>query len=575
MFRVLQGIVWYWFLRLFVVACGLLLINLVWLIPAIRNIRSSASTFSLQVAYRINNGVVLFLESTRDQLMNASQQITVDSTQSQIVLDRLLKRNEAFRTIAILDESGFETTRIDRFELVKREDLQFLGKESYFLSARAGTPYFGNVFVTKEWEPYIILAVPIYNNDGVKGVLMATVNLRYLVRGLQELRPEEGLAYIVDQQGFLIVHPNITAILKRINLGNRSIVQKLILDGGTVNGLTPDDTYTQEGIRMFAVGVSVPITHWGIIVESPMRIAFAAERMVIGFAILTILLGMLMVIVMMRATVRLKEANKKLNELLHENYEVGKILVRRDMELTEANTRLIALDQNKSEFVSVAAHQLRTPLTGIRWTFNALLDEELGELTIEQQKVMENGLKSSIRMIDLINDLLNVARIEEGRFGLHFKQQSLTPLIEKILERIQKRADEKGIILVRNISSTLPLLKIDEEKMNIAIENVLDNAIKYTAPAGKVTINVSPVKGGVKLVITDTGIGIPKDQLPRIFTKFFRADNALRFQTSGSGLGLYVVRNVIERHNGTVIITSEEERGTTVTIILPIKDQQN
>lgn len=571
--RVFKGIIWQWLPRFLLIACGLIIINLLWLIPAVRNIRSSASLFSLQVAHRINGGVATFLEATLDELIDASQQITVDPARRQNTLDRLLKRNEGFRDIAVIDASGFETIRIDRFQLIKKEDLRFWGEEPYFLSARKGTPYFGNVFVTKEWEPHVVLAVPIDNAEGAGGVLSATINLRYLVRELRELRPEEGLAYIVDRQGFLIVHPNITSILKRINLGSRAIIQNLILKSRVVDGLAADDSYIKEdGTRMFAVGIPVPVTGWGVIVERPLRDAFAAERMVIGFAILNVLLGMLIVVVIMRGNIRLARVNIQLNELLRENYEVGKILIRRDIELTEANTRLIALDRNKSEFVSVAAHQLRTPLTGIRWTFNALQDEDIGTLTVEQQKIVENGLKSSIRMIDLINDLLNVARIEEGRFGLHFTRQPFIPLIQKAVERIQKLAEEKGVTLALNIALPLPLLDIDEEKMSIALENVFNNAIKYTPPGGTVSVSTALVKEGVKLVVADTGIGIPKDQLQRIFTKFFRADNALRFQTSGSGLGLYVVKNVVEGHDGTLAIASVEDKGTTVTIILPVKN---
>ena len=572
--RAFKGIIGQWLPRFLLIACGLIIINLIWLIPALRNIRSSASLFSLQVAHRVNGGVTTFLETTLDELIDASQQIAIDPTRRDNTLDRLLKRNQGFRDIAVIDEAGFETIRIDRFQLVKKEDLRFLGEEPSILSARKGAPYFGNVFVTPESEPHIVLAVPIDDSGGGGGVLTATVNLRYLVRGVQELRPEEGLAYVVDRQGFLIVHPNITSILKRINFGNRAIVQKLILEGRIVNGLAADDSYINEdGMRMFAVGIPAPVTGWGVIVERPLRDAFAAERMVIGFAILNVVLGMLIVVVIMRGTIRLAGANKQLNELLHENYEVGKILVRRDIELTEANARLIALDQNKSEFVSVAAHQLRTPLTGIRWTFNALQDEEWGELTLEQQKVVENGLKSSMRMIDLINDLLNVARIEEGRFGLHPTRQPFAPLIQKALEHVQKLSEEKGVALALDIALPLPPLDIDEEKMTIALENVFDNAIKYTPPGGTVTVSTILVKGGVKLVVADTGIGIPKDQLQRIFTKFFRADNAMRFQTSGSGLGLYVVKNVIEGHDGTLTITSAENKGTIVTIILPVKNK--
>lgn len=294
---------------------------------------------------------------------------------------------------------------------------------------------------------------------------------------------------------------------------------------------------------------------------------YSSKVILVAVAAASMLGGLIFVIV------RLKDLNQKMSVLLKENYEVGKILVRRDMELTEANTRLTALDESKSEFVSIAAHQLRTPLTGIRWTFNALLDRELGRLNPEQYKAVESGLKSSVRMIDLVNDLLNVARIEEGKFGLHMKKLSFVRFIEPIIERSKRAADEKGVFFIANISPALPVREMDEEKMGIAMDNIFDNAVKYTPPGGTVTIDAMPCPEGLKVSITDSGIGIPREQINHIFTKFFRADNALRFQTSGNGLGLYVVKNIIEGHGGTIGIESIEGKGATVTIILPANEK--
>lgn len=268
---------------------------------------------------------------------------------------------------------------------------------------------------------------------------------------------------------------------------------------------------------------------------------------------------------------RLSRLNKKQKDLLEESYDVGRTLVQRDMELQEANTRLIDLDQNKSEFVTIAAHQLRTPLTGIRWSFDALLDRQQGDLTIEQMKIAQNGLKSSVRMIDLVNDLLNVARIEEGKFGLRTKKQDAGKVMQTVVEIARGAAESKGVSLIEEISPDLPFIDVDEEKLAIALQNLVDNAIKYTPPGGKVSIYMLPENGGIKISVADTGIGIPKEQLPHIFNKFFRADNALRFQTSGNGLGLYVVRNVVEAHGGTINIESIENKGTTINVVLPVK----
>ncbi|MDP3726601.1 MAG: HAMP domain-containing sensor histidine kinase, partial [bacterium] len=287
-------------------------------------------------------------------------------------------------------------------------------------------------------------------------------------------------------------------------------------------------------------------------------------------ALVTWILGMGIAFIIIRGNYRLRSLNNRLNDLLKENYEVGKILVRRDIELTEANARLMALDASKSEFVSVAAHQLRTPITGIRWSFNALLDRELGELNSDQQKMLEDGLKSSVRMIALINDLLNVARIEEGRFGLRFEKQSPGLVMQGAIDRHRKAIDEKGILLSFDMQPGLPSLDIDGEKMNIALDNIFDNAIKYTPPGGTIMVKISEEKKLIRISISDTGIGIPQNQIGKLFIKFFRAENALRFQTSGSGLGLYVVKNIIEAHGGTITVTSEENKGTTMLLTIPI-----
>ena len=289
-----------------------------------------------------------------------------------------------------------------------------------------------------------------------------------------------------------------------------------------------------------------------------------------GTVVIVFLLLVVAVVFIVVSNLRLRKLNQRLNDLVKENYEVGKILVKRDIELTEANARLMALDASKSEFVSVAAHQLRTPITGIRWSFNALLDRELGDINSDQRKVLEDGLKSSIRMIGLINDLLNVARIEEGRFGFHFKKQPFGGVMQGAVDRHKTAIEEKGILFFLDMQGGIQSLDIDEEKMNIALDNIFDNAIKYTSPGGTITVKVAEETGLVKVSVSDTGIGIPKNQVEKLFIKFFRADNAMRFQTSGSGLGLYVVKNIVESHGGNIGITSEENKGTTIWFTLPL-----
>lgn len=288
-------------------------------------------------------------------------------------------------------------------------------------------------------------------------------------------------------------------------------------------------------------------------------------------AVVSLAIGVLLLILLASSHSRLSGLNADLDKHLRENYENAKILIRRDLELTEANTRLQELDTAKSEFVSVAAHQLRTPLTGIRWLYHALLEEDAGELNNRQKRLVKEGLRTTLRTIELVNDLLNVARIEAGRAGFIFQRQSIIPIIKKVALQFEPAAAGKGVKLGVSLpEGSIPPLDLDAEKMSIVLENILDNAVKYTAPGGRVALALSAADNALRVEIADTGIGIPKEQQAQIFNKFFRADNALLFQTAGTGLGLYVVKSVIDRHNGTVAVKSAEGVGTTVTITLPV-----
>jgi len=276
-----------------------------------------------------------------------------------------------------------------------------------------------------------------------------------------------------------------------------------------------------------------------------------------------------------RMAVQLQRSHANLEAQVRERTveldQTAKVLVRRDLELSEKNERLRDLDEIKSQFVSVAAHQLRTPLSGIKWTLYALLEEQVGKLNAEQRKFAQDSYTATIRLIDLVNDLLNVSRIEEGRFGFNMERKDFVHIVQKVYKRFKDMAKNKGIDFSLYLpKEKLPLLDIDEEKIGIALENFIENAIKYTSPAGIVSVTVKEENERISVVISDTGIGIPKDQTSRVFKKFFRAKNAQLFQTSGTGLGLYVSKNIIQNHDGEVYFTTEENKGSVFTFTLPI-----
>lgn len=237
-------------------------------------------------------------------------------------------------------------------------------------------------------------------------------------------------------------------------------------------------------------------------------------------------------------------------------------------------TREKMIEKMKTEFVSIAAHQLRTPLSAIKWTLRMVLDGDFGPITEEQRDFMEKTYKSNERMITLINDLLDVTRIEEGRYLYRPILTDIESVVQFVINSYKEEIEKRKIKFeFKKLKKRLPRVMLDVEKMRLAIQNLLDNAIRYTPSGGQVTISLKSGKKEIECSVKDTGVGIPKDQQERIFTKFFRGANVLRMETEGTGLGLFITKNIIEAHGGKIWFESKEGKGTTFYFTLPVKEK--
>ena len=235
-------------------------------------------------------------------------------------------------------------------------------------------------------------------------------------------------------------------------------------------------------------------------------------------------------------------------------------------------TREKKVESLKTEFVSIAAHQLRTPLSSIKWALKMFLDGDLGRITKEQKKFVKKTYESNERMIGLINDLLNVTKIEEGRYLYSLAPTQLESVAQFVINSYKEEAAVKKIKLeFKKPANKLPLIAIDVEKMRLAVQNLIDNAVKYTKEGGLVAISLRLADKRIEFSIKDSGVGIPANQQERVFTKFFRAANVVRLETDGSGLGLFIAKNIIEAHGGKIWFESMEGKGATFFFTLPIK----
>lgn len=265
----------------------------------------------------------------------------------------------------------------------------------------------------------------------------------------------------------------------------------------------------------------------------------------------------------------------RLEQVANEYNTSTKLLIRRDLELSRANEKLKKFDEVKSNFISIVAHQLRTPLSGIKWTLSMLLNGDMGELNNDQKTFLMKSYESNARMITLVNDMLVADGIQSGRVHYGFKHIDIIDLMDNVLFDVSSQASKRHISIVyKNKFENLPQAYVDPETMRAVLQNLLENAIKYTIEGGKIEIDVKQESDHLVISIGDNGIGIPKDQMKDVFVKFFRARNAIKQETDGSGLGLYITKTIVEKNGGKVWFDSVEGKGSTFYFTVPLKESK-
>ena len=255
---------------------------------------------------------------------------------------------------------------------------------------------------------------------------------------------------------------------------------------------------------------------------------------------------------------------------------VGCVVVFRDV------THEREVDKAKTEFVSLASHQLRTPLSTVNWYAEMLLAGDAGKINKEQKKYLDEIYTGNQRMVELVNALLNVSRLELGTFVIEPEPADIAKLARSVMDEQKPAIDEKKIHLKPSVADNVPIIQADTKLLRMVFQNLLSNSVKYTPEGGTIEFAIWKVKKGeqinvktatedsIAIKVADTGYGIPKDQQDKIFTKFFRADNVREKDTEGTGLGLYIVKSIIEHSGGRIWFESEEDKSTTFYVTLPV-----
>jgi len=229
-----------------------------------------------------------------------------------------------------------------------------------------------------------------------------------------------------------------------------------------------------------------------------------------------------------------------------------------------------------TEFILMVVHKLRTSLTGVKWPLRMLLSGDFGQTTLEQKDIIKKIGQRTNTMISSVNDLLDLARAEDGNHVYNMSLYSVEDIVQSVINDYQSEIASKNIkFSFDRPENVFAKTMLDKEAIEAVIQNLLDNAIKYTPSGGMIKVSLQTSGKEIEIQVQDSGMGIPKQKQQHIFDKFFRSDNAIKNDPSGAGLGLFIAKNIISAHNGKIWFQSQENKGSTFYVTLPIAFPKN
>lgn len=490
--------------------------------------------------------------------------------------------------ITVLTPLGHELIKITPTGIVPKENLTYEVYSDPFKSAVAGTPAISQVYYLGEnSEPYIDTFYPIFEKQHrVIGVIKLQVNLNQLQKELAHIRlGNNGYIYVVDRNGVLISHPSNAYVLQRPLLTSR----KIIADALSNTPLSfEDEQYTNEkNILVIAKAVKIPDYNWVVVFEQPTSEAFRFLTFIRNLFIVTVGISFLFLLLislflsenltrsirsLQRSVEQIEHGERILFTPINTGDEIGalshsfaslieQLMAREHLleqissQLKNANEKLKALDKLKNEFVSVASHELRTPMTSIKSYLWMALKGKGGDLTEKQRYYIERSYNSVERLVRLVNDMLDISRIESGNIKLEFQQVDIVGLTHEVVDEFLPRANELGVTITVQEDNTPQKALADPDKIKQVLFNLIGNSLKFTPRGGVISIKFVHKDEFIEIRVRDTGSGIASEDVEKLFQKFgLLPGSYITNQTTigGTGLGLYICRSIIELHQGTI-----------------------
>src|SRR3989338_6483781 len=549
--------------------------------------RSNISQLELQLVRQKKEEVEKFFEEIRGVFDLRVPRVIYDMSviphdQRVSILQDTLADYRAIESVSIFSLEGQELDRIDRVGgLVSQRDLIDASHLEKFVQAKSGKSYLSDIRYTLEGHR-ITVASPVRNPSGdIIGVLSGDLNLRPLERAIaQGVLGNAGYLMLLADSGELI-----TASLKdastHANLGHIKLIAS-VARGITRTGLEDADRYVSFWAEpVIGAGVHLSNLPFAIVAEWPEKDAFELTRVLsrqaLAFSLATLLAVFLLSMLVARRITKPIDLLRREAKIIGEGkfdevveIKTGDELEDLDDALHEMARAIKTIQQLRDEFVFIAAHELRAPVTAIKGYISMLL-EEARTLPKEATDMLSQVQRANQHLVQLVQDLLEVARSEAGRMKVEVSPQNIIEATKTVVQDLMPLWQERKLTAEhRAPPDGFPLVLADPDKLREVLVNLVSNATNYNCEGGSITITHEAKEQSVITHIADTGIGMAPEEVTKLFEKFYRAENAETRKVQGTGLGLFIVKQILEKIGGSITVSSERGKGSTFSFSLPM-----
>ena len=522
---------------------------------------------------------------------------------------RLLRKDPAITEVRFIDSAGREQLLVSRLGMDREKSGADFSQNPAFLEAKRGKTYFSPVYFRKGSEPYMTIAMAGPRKRS--GVTVADVNLKFVWEVVNQIRVgKAGGAYVVGSEGNLIAHTNISLVLKKTDLS--SLPQVAAARESPLNPGQEEKVSVArdlQGRQVLTTYAPISPMGWFIFLEQPLAEAFVTLYASIFrtalFVLAGIVLSILASLILARRMVtpiralrdgaakigagdfghrmnvhtgdELESLGEEFNQMttrLQESYaHLEEKVKARTHDLNEAFQQLEIANKHKSEFLANMSHELRTPLNAILGYTELIVDKIYGDVPDKIQEVLERVGENGRHLLSLINDVLDLSKIEAGRLTLSLNDYSMQDLVQTVITSVESLGAEKNLALRTEVPSDLVTGKGDEQRIAQVFLNLVGNAIKFT-DEGEVSIEVATSNSSFLVSVSDTGPGLSKDDQQGIFEEFHQVDGSSTREKGGTGLGLSIAKRIVEMHGGSIWVESTPGKGSTFWFTLPIRVEQ-